>query len=401
MGAAPRTASMTPSFELHCWDTGDGPHIPPATVQHHLRDIVPVSTTTLGRVARAHPVPAIIKELSGKQSVRVVAWARSVLSIRPMLVVVLNAVPHRSPAFVGLAFDVGFSCFPLVVERVELLLLAVLGRDPSIDGAAQAPFGILGLHVAASSLGKKPAMFDLLACCRSARCSRSLFASRSARSAITSSTDPALSDRVVNSGDARLRRPRVDASPSRRSTHFAFRLAAHCLREWRDVGLRYAGVGGCAVFGGRAPFDAVDRTALFVRPIDCRPQAALAQSSQRGACRVRKPTRHNDQLVDARTAILLKQFDDRASFVRPAERMTAGGAVPSSPTDERSQEPNALLRTIAPSRRSLASRRRRLPALVLSSHRSRSYSPLRRSVSAHRTARHRHRAARQALPLSP
>jgi hypothetical protein len=62
-----------PSFELHCWDTGDGPHILLATLEDRLRDIVPVSTSTLGRVAWAHPVPAIIKELTGEQVVRVVA----------------------------------------------------------------------------------------------------------------------------------------------------------------------------------------------------------------------------------------------------------------------------------------------------------------------------------------
>jgi hypothetical protein len=31
-------------------------------------------------------------------------------------------------------------------------------------------------------------------------------------------------------------------------------------------------------FGGRTPFNAVDRSALFVRPIDSRREAALAQA---------------------------------------------------------------------------------------------------------------------------
>ena len=67
------------------------------------------------------------------------------------------------------------------------------------------------------------------------------------------------------------------------------------------------------------PFDAVDRSALFVRPIDCRREAALAQAGQRCACRVRKPPRHSDQLVDARAAIPLKQFDHQRQL-RPASR---------------------------------------------------------------------------------
>jgi hypothetical protein len=117
----------------------------------------------------------------------------------------------------------------------------------------------------------------------------------------------------------RPRGPRVAASPSRRSTRSGFRLAAHLLRERRDFSLRYVGAGGCPVFGGRTSFDAVNRTALFVRPIDCRHEAAFAQPSQRCACRMRKPARHNDQLGDARAAILLKQFDDLRQL-RPAPR---------------------------------------------------------------------------------
>ena len=70
-----------PSFELLCWDAGDGPRIRLATLEDRLRDIVAVSTSSLGRVARAHPVPAIIKELTGKQGVEVLARARSVLGM--------------------------------------------------------------------------------------------------------------------------------------------------------------------------------------------------------------------------------------------------------------------------------------------------------------------------------
>ena len=127
----------------------------------------------------------------------------------------------------------------------------------------------------------------------------------------------------------RRRCPKVGASPSRRSTRFGFRVATHLLRERLDVGLRYVGVGSCAVFGGRTRFDAVDRSALFVRPINCRREAALAQAGQRCACRVRKPPRHSDQLVDARAAIPLKQFDQccvrfpcvRAAASTPVQRL--------------------------------------------------------------------------------
>ena len=163
---------------------------------------------------------------------------------------------------------------------------------------------------------------------------RSPFASRSARPAITSSTDPALSDRGVNRGDAAPPSPEGRASPSRRSTRFGLRLAAHLLGERRDVGLSYAGVGRGAVFGGTISFDAVDRSALFVRPIDCRHEAALTQPSQRGACRVRKPARHNDQFGDARAAILPKQFDDLRQLRPPRGEDERWGAVPFSRTDE-------------------------------------------------------------------
>jgi hypothetical protein len=130
---------------------------------------------------------------------------------------------------------------------------------------------------------------------------------------------PTLRGRIAASTEAmpHPRLVRLPASPSRRSTRFGLRLPACGLRGRRDFGLGYAGVGGCAVFGGRTPFDAVDRTALFVRPIDCRHEAAFAQPSQSCACRVRKPARHKDQLGDARAAILLKQFDDPRQL-RPA-----------------------------------------------------------------------------------
>src|SRR5271166_631004 len=64
---------------------------------------------------------------------------------------VVVAVPYQSPAFMSLALDIGFRCFPLVVERVELLLQSVLGGDASVDRAAEARLAALGLHGAAAS----------------------------------------------------------------------------------------------------------------------------------------------------------------------------------------------------------------------------------------------------------
>jgi hypothetical protein len=46
-------------------------------------------------------------------------------------------------ALVGLALDVGFRGLSLIVERVELLLQAMLSRDAGIDGAAQRRFASL------------------------------------------------------------------------------------------------------------------------------------------------------------------------------------------------------------------------------------------------------------------
>jgi hypothetical protein len=134
-----------------------------------------------------------------------------------------------------------------------------------------------------------------------------------------SSTNPALSDRGVNRGDAAPTPPGGRPIRSRRTARFGFRLAAHCLRGQRIVGLRYVGVGGRAAFRGPTPLDPVDRTAIFVGPIDRRHEATLAQPSQGGAYRMRKPARHNDQLCNTRAVILLEKFDDLREL-RPASR---------------------------------------------------------------------------------
>ena len=79
------------------------------------------------------------------------------------------------------------------------------------------------------------------------------------------------------------------------------------------------------VLGGKIPFDAVDRSPLFARPIDRQREAALAQPGQRCARSVRKPPRRIDQLVNGRAAIPLKQFDDLRQL-RPAAHGPCGVA---------------------------------------------------------------------------
>ena len=80
-GPGPSHRLGDPSSDLHRWDANDGPGIALATLQDRLRNVVAVATSALGRVARAHPVAAIVKELAGKQGVRVLARACSVLGM--------------------------------------------------------------------------------------------------------------------------------------------------------------------------------------------------------------------------------------------------------------------------------------------------------------------------------
>src|SRR3984885_6027262 len=73
---------------------------------------------------------------------------------RVATVVVVGA--DQLPALVGLALDVGFRCLPLIIERVELLLQAMLSRDAGVDGAAQRRFASLRSHgEAACRLGRR------------------------------------------------------------------------------------------------------------------------------------------------------------------------------------------------------------------------------------------------------
>src|ERR1700733_5742349 len=64
--------------------------------------------------------------------------------------------PDQLPAFMSLALDVGFRGLPLIVERVELLLQAMLSRDAGLDGATQYRFASLRSHGdAACRLGRR------------------------------------------------------------------------------------------------------------------------------------------------------------------------------------------------------------------------------------------------------
>jgi hypothetical protein len=83
------------------------------------------------------PVSAnVIKELLERWPVHRAA--------RVATVVVVGA--DQLPALVGLALDASFRGLPLIVERVELLLQAMLSRDAGVDGAAQAGLAILPFH---------------------------------------------------------------------------------------------------------------------------------------------------------------------------------------------------------------------------------------------------------------
>jgi hypothetical protein len=58
-----------PSLDLKRWHAGDGSRLVFATLQDGLRDIVAPPPSVLRRVARAHPVPAVIEQLAGKERV--------------------------------------------------------------------------------------------------------------------------------------------------------------------------------------------------------------------------------------------------------------------------------------------------------------------------------------------
>src|SRR5258707_5680204 len=73
---------------------------------------------------------------------------------------IVIAGPDQGPAGMGLAFDVGGGSIVLRVQRVELLVEPMLGRDPRIDRAADRSDG-WSLHgrasvVDRSSLSRRP-----------------------------------------------------------------------------------------------------------------------------------------------------------------------------------------------------------------------------------------------------
>jgi hypothetical protein len=58
-----------PRFDLQRRRPGNGSRLVFATLQDGLRDIVAPSPSALGRVARAHPVAAVIEQLAGEERV--------------------------------------------------------------------------------------------------------------------------------------------------------------------------------------------------------------------------------------------------------------------------------------------------------------------------------------------
>src|SRR6478752_5430336 len=68
-------------FDLQRRHPGDGSRLVFAALQDGLRDIIAPSPSALGRVARTHPVAAVIEQLAGEERVRVLAIASRVLSM--------------------------------------------------------------------------------------------------------------------------------------------------------------------------------------------------------------------------------------------------------------------------------------------------------------------------------
>src|SRR6202042_850080 len=93
------------------------------------------------RVARAHPVPAIIKELTGKQSVRVVARARSGLG--------MLGKPASDPVPALVIDDRGMKAFmdlvlvsqPTDVDRVRQDLVEMPSADQAASGCLALAIG--------------------------------------------------------------------------------------------------------------------------------------------------------------------------------------------------------------------------------------------------------------------
>ena len=63
----------------------------------------------------------------------------------------------------GLAPDIGFGCFALVVEGVEILFEACVGRDAGVDRASQPRFAACGHHAARVSVRRSPSWRGFLA----------------------------------------------------------------------------------------------------------------------------------------------------------------------------------------------------------------------------------------------
>src|SRR3984957_6961763 len=135
------------------------------------------------------PVSAdVVKELVERWPVHRAAGVAAVVVVGP----------DQLPAFMSLALDVGFRCLPLIVERVELLLQAMLSRDAGVDGAAQRRFASLRSHgEAACRLG-----------CRAKAASPSLIGVEAALSDKAASQSPDLRGAIPDRSDLAVRKPK-------------------------------------------------------------------------------------------------------------------------------------------------------------------------------------------------
>jgi hypothetical protein len=212
---------------------------------------------------------------------------------------------------------------------------------------------------------------------------------------------PALSDRGANRSDASPMSPEswriaitpLDSlwvSPRDASSSSATRRRPALPRSGRLRCLRRQDPFRC----GRS-----NRALCQTDRLPSRSRACASLSALRVSCAEASPSPRSARRCSRRDPVEVIRRPAPASS-RLAERMSAGAQSRSLPP-MKEQGPNVHVMTSAPARVPPASRHCRRHFPVPRSRRSRSPSPLRGSVSANRTARHRHRASRRALRLSP
>ena len=118
-----------PGFDLQRRRPGDGSRLVFATLQDGLRDIVAPLPTALGRVARAHPVAAVIEQLAGEERVRVLPSSRGALRVLGKQQ--LDAIPCLliNDGIVKTIMDLAFVCEASKVNRVRQDLVEMAPAD--------------------------------------------------------------------------------------------------------------------------------------------------------------------------------------------------------------------------------------------------------------------------------